>query len=384
MAVSPSSRASGSATLTPPARLDIGPAGAIAFYRTDDSRDNNTPFLVWPDGTHEVQLDADLPAGVWSPDGTTIAFPLGNWDDGKIRPALMRSNGNDFRVLDAYPDLRMHMMPAAWSPDGTRLFVTTGGKDVTPAPADSGLWSLRVSDGGDLKRLAHATEDFDVAEAFTPSRAGTKVLIHRTRDVAGRDLDRLSVADIDGSNEIQLPVPRDTTVIDLGWWDLTSESWSPNGDRIAFCTASTVKEETALWTIHPDGTGLKQIVSPKLGGITAQWSPDGDWIATTTQDGMDNEIAVVAADGTGLRKLTTGNDGWISILPRWSPNGESLIFQRKHTRPGPVTLWSVRLDGTDLRQLSPVGLANDPSTPTQPDIFGWVGGYVWWPPAPER
>lgn len=367
---------------TSAAMRSIGPSGAIVFYRTDDARSANTPFIIDPSGSNEAQLVDDLVTGVWSPDGSRLVFaqlvpdpsPLPGAETAWIRPAIVNADGSDFRVLDAYPNRKIQLVPQAWSADGSRIYVYSGDEDVDSA--DVGLFTVRSSDGGDLSRIP-------LPGRFSPGRFspdGSSLLLNIVEPRDGMpDLNTLFIANADGTNELQLsPLNPDITVIGLEFFGGTSEDWSPDGSLVAFCAAFTDEDQTGLHVVNPDGSGLKQIVSSDIGAISARFSPDGQEIAFTAEDGLEHEIWTVNPDGTGLKQLTNGaGDGWVSIVPIWSPDGTRLLFQRKHFAPGAmtrfqqpadVTLWTINADGTDLRQLSPTPLATD-----------WVGPYAWWP-----
>jgi len=113
-------------------RRGFGGSETIGFFRTDVAREVNTPFIVNRDGSHETQLGHDV--GVLSPDGSKLlTVSEGNW----ARPAVSNADGSDLNVLEAYPGLEMQLRPIAWSPDGSRILVATGGPDVTP----TGKWA---------------------------------------------------------------------------------------------------------------------------------------------------------------------------------------------------------------------------------------------------
>jgi len=103
-----------------------------------------------------------------------------------------------------------------------------------------------------------------------------------------------------------------------------------------------------------------------MGAISVRFSPNGKLIAFTNEVGPENQIWTVHPDGSGLKQLTKGDDGSVSIVPVWSPDGVKLLFQRKQN--GQVTLWTMNADGTDQKQLSITPLASD-----------WIGPYAWWP-----
>lgn len=354
-----------------PGPLEIGPQGAIVFQRTDDAREVDTQFIVNGDGTNERQLAPRILNGVWSPDARWLAFESGDPDSGKTRPAVMRADGSGYRVLDPDPAWAVMLGPTAWTADGKRLILSTGGKDNTKLQ-DVGLWSIRASDGGDVRRLARAVEPIDIGEFLIPSPDATRVLHNRIDDQKeGPDKNVLSIEDIDGTHEVRIsPTDAGISLIDLEFYDGTSEAWSPDSQQVVFCV-HLPDLSVAMYTARADGRGVKQLVGPEIGGISARFSPDGTKIAITSEKDTDNEVWVVNRDGTNPRQLTNGSDGSVSILPLWSPDGKSLVFQRRMQARGPITLWRVDVDGTNLMQLSATPLAKE-----------WVGGYAWWPAPP--
>src|SRR4051794_1727456 len=164
----------------------VGAAGAIVFYRPAEDDPNpisnaGTPFAILPDGSNEVRLGADLPGGVWSPDGSRLAFPRfvpavspvpggqADW----MRPVVMTADGS-MRLLAADSPRSMHLIPLAWTADGSALYVLGGSEAVEPS--DRGLFTVRASDGGNLRRLPIATrEGFD--QEFDVVGGGSTILV---------------------------------------------------------------------------------------------------------------------------------------------------------------------------------------------------------------
>ena len=155
-----------SSTGTPAPSTSAGPSnaasgadGTIVFYRTDDARSMNTPFSIDPDGSHETQNALDLPSGIWSPGGGRLLIsqpvpdrsPKPGAETAWVRPAVVNPDGSGFRLLNAYPDRKIQLVPLAWATDGSRIFVQSGDEDVDLA--DMGLYTVRSSDGGDLSRI---------------------------------------------------------------------------------------------------------------------------------------------------------------------------------------------------------------------------------------
>jgi Tol biopolymer transport system component len=121
---------------------------------------------------------------------------------------------------------------------------------------------------------------------------------------------------------------------------------------------------TQLFTIEPDGTGLKQITHFKdSGGSNGNWSKDGSKIIFTRdwKQGGPAETRViytVNADGSGLRAIRrAGNQ---PVEPNWFPNGRRIVFldvTGGGDHGGRLTV--IGADGTGLRPAGVPGAGGD-------------------------
>jgi len=140
---------------------------------------------------------------------------------------------------------------------------------------------------------------------------------------------------------------------------------SPDGTMVGFSRGP------ALFVVKVDGTGLKQIDQASCGSSCASddmggWSPDGTQIvfwrglSDATGKVVNAGIWVMNADGSGTHQVTLRN----VIVPmqdddpNWSPDGKRLVFQRdRYTTPETYAIFTVAIDGSDLRQVTPWALS---------------------------
>ncbi len=88
--------------------------------------------------------------------------------------------------------------------------------------------------------------------------------------------------------------------------------WSPRGDLIMFSRAAQGDYE--IYTIKPDGTGVKRLTFSKGNDAHMAWSPDGESIVfSSTRMGF----FVMRYDGTNLQQLT--DNQWEDGTPAWQP-----------------------------------------------------------------
>lgn len=138
----------------------------------------------------------------------------------------------------------------------------------------------------------------------------------------------------------------------------------------------------ALFTIRPDGTGVRQVTRPRRGVIDQypDWSPDGRTIVfhrmvpcppEGSRNGIDRTcdlIYTVRRDGTGLKRLVPcafdASLPWPASCvgahtPAWSADGSKIAFSYSLVNQdyaGSLKvqrgIWIVDADGTDQRQLT--------------------------------
>lgn len=139
--------------------------------------------------------------------------------------------------------------------------------------------------------------------------------------------------------------------------------WSPDGKLILFDSdyARTPKHAISLFTIRPDGSGLKRV--PLYTGLfngEAAWSPDGQNIAYTfdasNTPAQAQGIQIAQADGSFSYALTrAAHANQNDQRPAWSPNGNWIVFT-EHYGLDQSQILKVRDVGGDPVPLTPFDL----------------------------
>lgn len=95
-------------------------------------------------------------------------------------------------------------------------------------------------------------------------------------------------------------------------------TWSPDGSRIAFIKCERKPNgklmRKSLMVIPSDGGTPTEIVAGEI--YTPDWSPDGQQLVFAMGSPGNRQIYTVRIDGTDLKSLTQSGD---HISPRWSP-----------------------------------------------------------------
>lgn len=224
-----------------------------------------------------------------------------------------------------------------------------------------------------------------VADATAPGKNG-RIAFRRYFNGAHTSSGIFTI-EADGKNE------QNVTRSPKGYLD-DQPDWAPDGSLLAFTRCPTNNGPCAVYTIHPDGSGLKRLSKPCPKGVhetvcpdnaNVAFSPDGKWIAFTESSGhvkpdrvVDNIIersTIVLMDRNGgNRRAIVHSQPYAADFswPQFSPDGKRLVYERENSSRGApaaekalfvvdlatraqrqVTPWS--LDGGDNPDWSPGG-----------------------------
>lgn len=158
--------------------------------------------------------------------------------------------------------------------------------------------------------------------------------------------------------------------------------WSPDGEQVIFTsdfnltnpTTGTSNTTYNIWTVNNDGSNLTPLTSSTVTNAHAGrpfWSPNGEQIVFVAPYNLSNPISgtinnsynvwVMNSDGSGLTHLTntdvTNSD---ANNPRWSPDGEQILFQATFNLSDPVSgapnsdsnIWVMNSNGSSLTALT--------------------------------
>jgi Tol biopolymer transport system component len=149
----------------------------------------------------------------------------------------------------------------------------------------------------------------------------------------------------DGTHEQQVPTPQVTAEL---------PRWSPDGTRLALLCCDSV-----AYLLNPDTGSTVSLPNrdPDLFYGCNTWSPGGSQLACEAgfiDPSRQGIYTIRSSDGGGLTQITS-NPGGDDIPDSYSPDGKRLAFTRQ-SPDGSLVLDTVKLDGKDLRQLTPTGM----------------------------
>jgi len=291
----------------------------------------------------------DMRNPAWSPDGMHVVYQKFAYGGRKQNEPLFNR--------DPEFDLIYSQIFPAFSRDGKSLAVS----DRTGYGAMESAIAVTNPDGTGLKRVFHedgsmafssewSPDDkwivFGVGSFFVPRGKPARVMMVRADGSQAHDVTHGPVntgfpswspdgkrivyrAWSDDEHGLRILNLEDNSVTKLTEDYDNFPRWSPAGDLIEF--TSFRNNDFDIYTIHPDGTGLKQLTTTPGNDGHAEWSPDGKYLLfSSSRYGFKDEaplydripqpygeLFVMKADGSGQRPLT--DNGWEDATPAWQP-----------------------------------------------------------------
>lgn len=219
----------------------------------------------------------------------------------------------------------------------TSLAVSPDGKSFAFAARQfqqDDVWLLDL-DAGRLTRLTD-----DEADSTLPiwSPDGQRIAFSSNR--TGHF--EVYVMDQDGAQ-----VRRVTTTQD----DSYATSWAPDG-KIVFRTGPWTRQQ--LFSINPDGSGMRQVTRGDAHFRYGSWSPHGSKIVASTERDGNMDIYLLDSNWREVSRLTSHRED--DIFPSWSPDGRRIVFASLHdSQPLDYQIYVMNADGSDQRRLTSGG-----------------------------
>ena len=270
-------------------------------------------------------------------------------------------------------------LPAV-SPDGKRVaFISNrdGTSDVYVAEVDGGrvtrLTNSPASEGPPRwladGRVVYSVWANDTARVYaTAATGGDAALIATVPQTRGASISPdgkrllysagrmpksvLTISNIDGTNPRAL-FSADTSAI------VFNAVWSPDGNRIAYARADTLRGPLNVWIADADGSHPKRLTNiPTTEGSPQwpDWSPDGKRLAVQVgkynrDKPSENTAHIWIVDLNGVAtKLAPHDRPFLDETPSWFPDGKRIAIQSDRT--GQMEVWIVSIDGKEATQLT--------------------------------
>jgi Tol biopolymer transport system component len=308
-----------------------GPAGQIrtAAWSPDGTRvvyHKRVTFTRKPwvktfskNANYELTLTAALPS--FNPMGDRFVAIAGGGANNLGTGITIAPAGGDKAEL-IYQDKTRNVLGPQWSPRGDSIIFSIGifnaffngfhGLFLKPEDRAEGGAQIAMinADGSGYRELTKGPNN----NGFPSMSPDGKQFVYRS---FGPEGDGLRIMNVETKSSAMLNAGYDNFPL-----------WSPRGDLIMFSRLSEGNYE--IYTIKPDGTGIKRLTNARGNDAHQGWSPDGEHIVfASTRLGFKDEmiytdapqpygeIFVMRYDGTNVTQIT--DNQWEDGTPAWQP-----------------------------------------------------------------
>jgi Tol biopolymer transport system component len=275
----------------------------IAFQRVSNfSFSSSLEIVSVIDGERRVVCQSAWMKGFcWLPDGSGLVYSSSHGST-MLYPAVfnLRTVGPD-----GLNDRHLTFGDQSYAEPDTRH---AGKLFASRFKGPSDIWKFPIS-GAPAENTREATRiTRQTGQLRTPSVSPDDTEIVYLSDNGGHS--NLWIARTDGSSARQITFERDPSVI------IGIPKWSPAGDLIVFVV--TRNTQPGLSVIHPDGSGLRQVVAS---GRAPCWSGDGRWVYYQSLAGEAARLEKTRLDGG---QPVVVRDEVDTALPEISADGSTL------------------------------------------------------------
>ncbi len=281
------------------------------------------------------------------------------------------------------------------SPDGERIaYLSTGNPYRAEVFVD--LYLADTKSGKRLHRLTKSTTTSEYEElrtgysqsAFSPDGRYLAFTAQRR----GRDI--MVLMDVETRREVR-------SYNRLPFEQMIGPTFSPDGQQIAFI--GSTGEQSDLYMMQLDGSGLRRLTNDLYGDAQPSWSPDGRHIAFASERGPQTDMDLIRFGkwrisvldlASGDVEVLPGQAGR-NINPQWSPDSRSIAYVSDRSGTANIYLYDLE-DGLHY-QLTNVYTSIASFTEVSPAI-SWArradklafvyfedGDYsIWWIDNPRR
>ena len=121
---------------------------------------------------------------------------------------------------------------------------------------------------------------------------------------------------------------------------------------IIFASSPHRGDRLQLFSMKPDGSQRRRLLTSDANDHSPSWSPDCSTIAFVTDRDGDERIWLLDTSTGETRRLSSGPGR--DIDPAWSPDGKKIAFV--NVRAGKPSIYTMLADGSELSRITDAGV----------------------------
>jgi serine/threonine protein kinase/Tol biopolymer transport system component len=293
------------------------------------AKDEDRLIIANVDGTGERQLAArhgneffyrgDFSSLSWSPDGKTLATPVGNDAENYMSVATVSVKSGEIKFFT--PQRWERVRTVAWLVDSNHVLVTAREQGLDSFK----IWQLSYP-SGEAEKI---TNDLASYPTISPTTDSSVLAAVQTEKVANLWI----MPAFDAAHATQ---------ITSGRGDDADPSWTPDGNIVYSSGAGSTYD---LYLIDPRLSNPRQLTANSRSNVTPSVSADGRYVAFASNRTGVPHIWRMDIDGGNPKQLTDRTD----YGPHCSPDSKWVVYTSIANR---LTVWKVALDGGQAMQLT--------------------------------
>lgn len=340
--------------------VKISPDSAYVVYRADQEVDNNFRlYSVKPDGTAIYALQpADMPSGRQvfnlfeiSPNSSLVAFVAEYNTLGKQDLYVVSLTGTGFkRVNSSVTSSSAYDIGhrPIFSNDSSKLiFVGDQSYDN-----DNEIYSVNVDGTGQIRLSPTLATHLHDTYSFLLTEEGDRVIVRG--DFTYDEVMSLYSVKIDGTEwtDLTTTMPNNS----YGVREAARNEVTPLGSlgRVLFRADMSSKGEFDVFSVKYDGTGLVKLGPAGATGTVYTVSPDQQHVFILSV--INNQIVPVVSktfENTALQLMTLSSFADLHTAEFEFLTNSKVVFKVDHRRDQQYDLYTININGTDLRRVSP-------------------------------
>ncbi|MCX9024978.1 MAG: hypothetical protein OIN85_02645 [Candidatus Methanoperedens sp.] len=297
-------------------------------------------------------------SGLWSPDGSRLLISSGSQlpgTAGLTAVYAMNADGTEIKeiasTLNNTRSKSLDMGLGSWSPDGNRIVIPTNIFRLRDfyviADPDGTLFRVVGKNFTTIDSIRENILNIEWQRDFSWSPDGTKAFV-----VMGFNpmKQQLYMVDENGSILKQLTNGSIETMV-------SNPMRSRDGKKIVFSNF----DNKNMWVMNEDGTELRRLLHEDVPIITIGWSSDDNKIFYQ----IDESIRMINVDGAGSLEIVSSKNRTMDDIFSLSPNGQKLLFTASTNEKVVSKLYVIDSDGVNQKLLL------DNITSRNPISVGW-------------